>query len=274
MSKSISKKSKPSYKSKVYTLIFAIFIFAIMFSKLDTKVMDINIGDTSPKEIRATKDVEDKYATEELRNEIKKNNNKIYIQNPSVQTNMKSSINNFIYNVKKQGEADIDQDLKIEYIKREEDLKLSEEDYKIALSMTDRELDDLKLLIDDIIGQVMPRGVVKEDLDKEKENIKEIINLSSYSDKIKTLSISLINGTIEPNKEYDEKASKLKLEEDLGAIEPVIVKENQVVLRKGEVVTEDSMRILKELGLLEEKGLNSVKIALGIILCIGILGSF
>ncbi len=265
-----AKKNKGlGFKNLVYTLVFIVGLFFLILTKMETQKIHIKVGDQASDEIRANKDIIDKKATRDLVENIKKNNEKIYTKNPSVQTTMKRTLSDFFYNVKKaKGLEDKNIDEKIEYISSNSRVILSKEEYKTALYLSDKELDEFRLTVDDIISQIMVNGITEGSLEKEKENVKKSFESLEIDEAQKKLGTSLVNEILQPNKFYDKEETQKRLEEKLDSVQPVMIKEQQVIVKKGETVTKEQYEIIKELGLLKDVEQSEFKIIVGIILLV------
>ena len=72
----------------------------MIIDNIEPKKVNIKIGNISPYEIRATKDIEDKRTTEKLQNEAMEKIEPINRVNPSIQMQMKNDIRTFFGLVK------------------------------------------------------------------------------------------------------------------------------------------------------------------------------
>ncbi len=263
-----------SFKSFLIMMIFSLAIFLHIVSKVEIRDLNLKINEQSPIEIRANKEIVDKAATKKLEEDIKKSQDKIYKQNPSVQITMKGNISDFFYSAKKHNKnEELDMDEKINLLASETTVVITKEDYRKIFELNDKELDDIKMVLDDIISQVMSKGVEASELGITKATVEQIVNQSNLSDIQKDLGTDILNSVIQPNKFYDEEATNLQLEEKLANLEPVMIKENQVVLSKDEKVTKEKLDILRELGLLKENKEENIKIIIGVIILILLISS-
>ena len=139
--------------------------------------------------------------------------------------------------------------------------------------MDDKELDDFKMVLDDMIGQIMSQGIEEKNLDKEKENIEKLFKTFDFSKEKQELGSNLVNSVLQPNKFFDKEETKANLDEKLENLEPVMIKEHQVILRKGERVTQESLDTLDELGLLKDGKGDNLNIILGVITLVVLLAT-
>lgn len=242
------------YFNRALLVIFTAVLFFIVIQKVETEKLDVKIGDIAPAEIRATKDIVDERATELLKRET---TNKVvpkYRVSPSIQMTMKSNINEFFNNVRDlQLDEDTRLDEKIDVLSKETRILISKSECYTAMGMESEELAQFSSIISDIINQIMSVGITEEDLEYEKNNVEQIFQSLDLEGEKKQLGISLINNTIQSNKFIDEEATQKQIEEEVAKVEPVIVKEHQVIVNKGDVIDKNSYDLIRESGLLKEE---------------------
>lgn len=258
----------------VLQILFTILLFFIIIASIEPKKVSMKVGDISPYEIRATKDIEDKITTKKLQNEAMERVDPIYRINPSIQMQMKNDLR-ILFNIVKDVKSydDMDTNSKISFLKEQSNLNLSEKDYSIFLKLENKSINELENTMHDIINQLMGSGIKEEELEYEREAVKSIFNSLDMTKEEKELGIKIINTTIKPNKFLDVEATQRKKEEEAEKIEPVIVKEDQVIVRKEEKITPYTYELIKESGLLKEKDGYEITTIIGTLIIILIIQS-
>lgn len=238
----------------VLQIIFTLLLFFTIIDNIEPKKVKVRIGDVSPYEIRATKDIEDKGATQKLKNEAMERVEPRFRVNPSVQMKMKNDIRVFFGLVKDVKAYDnMSNTKKANLLEEQSNIKLQPKYFNIAVRIDNKELNSLENAIYDIINQIMSTGIKEEELEYEMENVKSIFKTLDMSKEEKELGMVLIESTIEPNKFLDMEATQRKKLEVAENVEPVIVKENQVIVRKGDRIDVNAYEMIKDSGLLKEK---------------------
>jgi len=265
-------KDKRMYFNGLLLVIFTAVLFFITIQKVETKRIDVRVGDTAPLEIRATKEMEDKNATERLKREAANSVEPKYRISPSVQMTMKSTIKEFFAKVRElQDNEELSLSKKAEVLGEESRILLSKNEYYTALKLKPEELDSFENNINDLINQIMGAGIKEEDLEYEKQNITRTFESLDLSEEKKELGVALISNTIQPNKFIDEEATQKRKDQAVEKVEPVIIKEHQVILRKGDIVDSNSLALIKEMGLLKEKEGYDKTTVIGIVMLIVLL---
>ena len=98
--KSFNIKNKKNYINGLMLVVFTAVLFFITIQKVETKRIDVKVGDEAPLEIRATKEIEDKNATERLKRQAAASVEPRYRISPSVQMTMKANIREFFNNIR------------------------------------------------------------------------------------------------------------------------------------------------------------------------------
>src|SRR5690606_28309472 len=137
--------------------------------QVETKRINVKVGDAAPLEIRATKDIVDKQATEQLKKQAIDRVEPRYRLSPSVQMTMKATIKEFFDMVR---ELQLDESIgiskKTDIMVEESRILLSRNEYQTALRMESDELTSFENIINDLTNQIMAAGIKEEDLEYEK----------------------------------------------------------------------------------------------------------
>lgn len=164
------------YINGILIFIFTVVLFFMTIQKVETEKINVKIGDRAPLEIRATKDIVDKQATERLKREAANRVQPRYRISPSIQMNMKSILKEFFDSVRELKEDDsMTTSMKIELLIEDSRIPLSRNEYQTVLRMEEEELNNFEYILNDIINQIMGAGIKEEDLEYEKENVKKIL---------------------------------------------------------------------------------------------------
>lgn len=265
-------RKKKTYINAIMLLLFTAILFFITIQKVETKKIDVKVGDTAPFEIRATKEIEDKVSTEKLKIQAAKNVEPRYRLSPSVQMTMKNNIKEFFEKVRKlQADETLTLSKKVEVLGEESRIHLSKNEYYIALRLSEDELNTFENTLYDLISQIMGVGIKEEDLEYEKTNVEKTFQTMDLNENERELGIALLTSTIQPNKFVDEEATRRRKEEEVAKVEPVIIKEHQVIVRKGDIIDSHTLDLIRESGLLKEKDGYDRRTVVGIVILILLL---
>ncbi|KAB3533254.1 HD family phosphohydrolase [Alkaliphilus serpentinus] len=232
-------------------VLFFACVFAILLTSLKPPQFDLVVGQRAPVDIRASKDIEDSIETQRLKNLAAEEVDSEYKLETSFHMEVKKDIEkffSFIYEIKDNQEMEfLDKKIALET----NDLNITGPNITAALEASTEILRYLENYIYEIITTYMNDGIKIEELQIEKNNIKDyIMSIEDFDNNLKELSVAIINATIRPNQFLDLELTEQKRQEAMEAIEKVMIRKGDIILREGENVTYDKLQIMSELGLL------------------------
>lgn len=266
--------NKALVKQIILAVVFTTLLFTVVLYNVAPDKINVKVGDVAPKDIRATKDIVDEEATEELTQLAMDGVEQIHRIDPSVQVKMKNRIKKFfvlVRDVRDNQEETINK--KIFILEKDSDLNLSEEQYSVAINMSEVTLALLESNIDVIINQIMSQpGIKSDELEAQKEDVKETFKrLDNLTNQEKDLGSSIINNTIMANKFYDFEATQKMKRDAADEVEPVVIEENQIIVREGDKIDSKALTLIRDTGLLLEENTIDYKLIIGTLIFVIIL---
>ncbi len=268
----LEKKPRLDRRNLFLLIALSLVLFTLTFLRMDRHKFTIKVGDIAEEDIRAINEVEDHDRTEKLMEEAKKNAPIRYRISPSVQIGMKNGINKFFNKAKDLVEnEDMDYDKKIVELDKTVDFDLANRLSDEILSMSIDSLTNFQNTMLDLTTQVMGLGIREEDIEYEKKNLEYTFETLELTDTQKEFGILMFKNIIRPNKLIDEMETQRIQEEALAEVNPVIIRENEIIVNKGEVIDRNKLDLIREAGLLktDEEGL-SIKTSLGAMILIAL----
>lgn len=141
------------------------------------------------------------------------------------------------------------------------------------LRMDYKSLNHFENTLTDLINQVMGAGIKEEDLLYEKENLKATFESLNLSSEEKTMGFIIIEQIIKPNKFIDEVETNRIKNERVSKIQPVIIKENEIIAMEGERIDQQKFDLIKESGLLKNTNDREIgtKLGIGILIILSVI---
>lgn len=240
-----------------YFIVSIIFILTMFYSITAEFTLDkyaFEAGEKSPANIVATRDIEDKNATQRLRDKAEQSLEKIEKFYPTIQIDVKKRIEKFftsLYEVRGQDLSDYE---KLELLKSKNRFELAQDNLKVLIQTDLSEVKSAESYIYDIVYQIMNSGIRPEELEDKKQEVKEYFNsLDEFNKNMKNAGITIVNKSIKANRFVDILTTNEKREQIRNRVDRVIIKRGSIILSEGEVVTPDHISILKDLGKLRSK---------------------
>lgn len=237
----------------IITVLLVYFItYYLNFFKLPVNLPKIELGKPATVDVVATKTITyvDQAKTQELKDKVKNSVQPIYRLDMGIQQSVLSSIDDF-------------------YERLREILTKEVTVYEKSI-MLESLVDSNSDLVDSLLGEDSARveplanysksllttlyinGVRSDTVNKVLEQAQTNINESALSKEEKSLVYFVVSKYVKPNLVYDEKATEEAINEAVSNVPPVRItlEAGTSILAKGEIVTDEHMEILKQLGLL------------------------
>ncbi|MDR2939980.1 MAG: HDIG domain-containing protein [Clostridiales bacterium] len=268
-------------------------IFNGLILKPDNNGGNISVGSVAMQRYTATRDVVNNIATERLRREAAKSVPPSYRRDVDVEESVYTNLNNFFkildnYRIeyKQKSLAAINGDEGVPSINSLNmttalPIELSEKLRSAVVVLSDDEYGNFKIDVITVVKDVFELEIKSgtsdagEDTINEetKSEIRDATRIMFDSIETQNLSYSIISAYMKQNMFYDQEATEKYRQEVSDAVDPVIIKETQMLIDKGQIITEEVYDILESLGLVQKSVTVMVWTIIGIICVILIIGS-
>ncbi|WP_257346037.1 HD family phosphohydrolase [Pseudalkalibacillus decolorationis] len=102
------------------------------------------------------------------------------------------------------------------------------------------------------IKTVMNQHITVSQIEEKKKEVEPLIASSNLPSRIKTALIDLSSSAITSNYIFDAEATKKLQEEAMNNVEPVFIREGQILVKKGQFINKDVLYQLEVVGLLDD----------------------
>ncbi len=242
------------------------------------KKFKLVVGERSPYDISAPRDIENLLLTEKMAEDAANNVTPVMTRLENVPIDIINLANDFTNEVKSARQSVernmqelgvAKKDVNYEQLLEQEQLKaveffelkirdmgipLSKEQTKyLVISVSDDELVLFEELTISLISTIMKQDVNKENLSEKLDYVQNSYQNSTLSQEFKNIGSLMAKAMLKPNSVIDETMTSEKREEAYNAaMEKVqIINEGSRIISFGDLVTEDKLEILKRLNLLE-----------------------
>jgi len=236
--------------------LFFIAILLIVGLSVMPEHINMQEGEPSPRDFDAPRNLtfESSVLTLAARQEAANKVEHVYRTDETVLLEMEEEINGYFSTLWEiRGDEDLAQAEKIEKLKEEFGISLSQDMYSKLISMEDAQLERLQNESIQVLRQIMLPGVLPSDIELTKKNVMAAITLLTVNDTGTSLLASIMESIdFKGNRIYDPIATAQLKEKAMDNIAPVVVKisKNQKIIGKGEIVTAEQLEILEKMGIL------------------------
>lgn len=254
----------PNATRLVITIIGIVLIAALFEVAIVPVRYDLQVGMVPGSTIRATKDVEDTIATEARRNQAAAAVTPTYLYQEGVTEKVMADFDAIFAQLRlvhQYGQTLPDQSANRSYSKEElqyaKDMlsSITLRDYQLTalLNSTTEELDDAYSLLYTALQSTMQGRVIEGQTANAVTSIRQIVDYRISLRFGQYLASPILSACIQPNMLIDQEATDKAREEARNAVEPVIYKQGQNIVVKGEGrITQNQMAMLSTLGLLAD----------------------
>ena len=236
--------------------LFFVLLTLILSVEFMPQQINLLVGQVSPTNVFAPRNVtfEDRIKTEEARNLAANQVEQQYISDPRVSVDVQQNISTLVNGIADiQSEPELNETERIAQLKNVIPFSLSEDVLGALVRPDTTSLERVRNSLTSMVNQVMEgqEGVTQENTKDVINSLVDDINNLQLSRAYKTLASEMVLYYLRPNKFFDiEKTQRLQ-EAARDAVTPMMVtiKEGEKVIGVGEIVTEEHITKLEELGL-------------------------
>lgn len=224
----------------IYTLII-IFIYNLFYKE----TLNITVGEVASENIVSKETFENKEATKLQKAQARNSVANVYKVVPNVSIETKNNIlelGSSILELKYTGEMTTTEKLK--YLKSNSPYILREESFRYLLNSSSETINKISSISLDLLAGTYNRGVKESDLATELDLLKESVKGLEDNPRSADVIKEILSSALVANEVLDEeKTNELKsLAEE--KVEPVIIEKGDIVILKGETITEEKLELL------------------------------
>ncbi|MEE6130942.1 hypothetical protein CHN50_06965 [Priestia aryabhattai] len=258
-------------------------MFASMYSNVKPEELDLRLLSISPETIYSPVTIEDKESTEKKKAEAKEAVEDVYTQKTEYaqnQVDLVASIFDAIIEVNKE----YDQLENKSEASKQEMLKdklpdnirkdLSDKAISELLQTNKEELSVAKDAVVTAVHHVMKNQVMISDLEEMKDQAEgQLVYTTNVSSNLKAAMNEIARSSIIPNVIYDPQKTSENRQAAVEKVEPVRIKQGQIIVEENQLINADIYRQLQLAGLLNNKGMLQPFIGLSLLIIIMIGGA-
>src|SRR6056297_2172040 len=272
-------KLNDSYKRRISLVIFFIVIALILTFNFFPNQIDLEVGQVAKSDIVAPRTVTfiDQEKTEQLRELAVESASKVYEEDKSVNRRILNEIDNLfntVINTKTELNNDQTGQINNQFlteVKNNNDLKINTSDLNLLLKTDVNKLESLRSSANDIMQEVLQERIFPENIIEVRNRINQLALETNFDREYRLVLINILTKHVEPNMILNLDATEQRQQEALREVEPVkrTVLKGENIIRKGDIVSQDDMRVLEALGL-RKPGINYINL-LGVLLTLSVL---
>ena len=263
------KKKNSSLIRWIIVVSSFVLSFAIILGVSVPESYDYRTGDICEADIYAPREIEDSATTNRRREAAAAQVAPQYKIDYDLTGDAEEKIQQLFASVSQVRAMNITLEGKIQFMAGDLKVSLDSDTLSLLLCMKPEELSSFSSTVRAVFAYVMDKGV--SDTSAAMEEMSAQLESKGVTGKTKTAAEAILNNFVRINQVYDEELTQAEKEKAMSMVEPAVYKKNQIILRRGEVITDDQIALLSDIGLLKGERSISKKYALATFLFLGFI---
>ncbi|MBQ2942807.1 MAG: HDIG domain-containing protein [Clostridia bacterium] len=258
------RKIKNNLKVSLALLISFVLSFLIILISAVPESYDYNTGDVCTEDIYATREIEDKVTTQRRRDAAANQVENQYSVNFQVNEDQLTKLQNSFAAITEARSMELSLAGKVSFIKEDIDIALSDDSISYLITMTGADYSKFSQNVREVFSEIMDKGVIDRG---EALSQMEALFLTKETELAKKkVADEFFEGYTRINEEFNYELTEAEREKARKLIEPTVYKKNQIIVRRGEVISDAHIALLSDMGVLKGASHINVKYAIGILI--------
>lgn len=248
-------KNKLLRKYMVWAILYAFITMLVVYQLVPSKY-DLSVGQVSPDNIFAPRSIVyvDQLKTADERHRAVASVKKIYEKDDQVKKSVQKDISDALAAISAvQNDKDLDINGKVSRLKSELPFNLPDKNLNEIVQDSPKTIKQLETIVNSWVGQEMDadNGITADNLDDIKTKLANRLVDQGFDENFLALGQALIKYYLRPNSFFNSEKyqqERLAAEQSVTPVQ-VTVKEDEKIVGKGEIVTEQQLQELQALGL-------------------------
>ena len=245
----------PTHQKVISFIIIAAVLaanFALVLFAGSQAQYDISVGQVCPEDIYAPRNITDTVTTQARKKAAYDAVADVYVTDASITTLAVDDTRDFIAALYAAREDDTESD-KVRLLQANSKIDIDRSVLSLAVSLSSSQYQALTR-ISDYVEEIMTKGV--SDREEAISTLLEMLSENSSSEAVSSVAYAIADNVISVNKELDPDATEAARKAASDLVTDVTYMKNQIIVRRGEIVSEAQLAMLTELGFI--KGTTSI----------------
>ncbi|HEY8449879.1 MAG TPA: HDIG domain-containing metalloprotein, partial [Bacillota bacterium] len=260
-----------AYVRKIaWTCVFVAVLATLLAAEMLPDPLDLRVGEPSPRDLKAPKEFVDRPTTERLRQQAAERVSDVYTLDAEVTESVLSGIAGAFQEIRQiQALTAVEMNERVALVRDRVGLELPDDVAVAVLEADPRTLQLMEGGARSIAEDLMGAGIKPEHLESTRMRVPELVRALELSRPHERFTSLLLQDRLRANLFFDEEATLAARQQARNAVEPVLIRKDQIIVREGEPVDEDDLVRLQDAGLLRQE--ESLTAIVGSVLLAGLL---
>ncbi len=238
--------------------------FLIILTSAVPQSYDYSAGEVCTEDIYATREIEDKVTTQRRKDAAANQVENQYTVNFQVNEDQLSRLQSSFAAITEARNMELALTGKISFIKEDIDISLSDDAISYLLTMDSSEYSLFSQNVREVFSEIMDKGVI--DIDESLLQMETLFLAKETSLAKKKVADEFFRGYTKINEEFNAELTEVEREKARKLVEPTVYKKNQIIVRRGEVISDAHISLLSDMGVLKGASHINIKYAVGILI--------
>ncbi|MFO7245387.1 MAG: HDIG domain-containing protein [Thermaerobacter sp.] len=250
----------------------------LLYAGLAPDQLSLDVGDPAPRDIPASFEFVDQPTTDRLRREAAASVPDIYTEDEQSTQIVLDNIEAAFVEVRRiRSMTSTPPEERAALLRERLGLATLTDDAALQVLEADSQtLDMLRGGALEAAGELLDAGIRPDELDQARRRVPDLVRAYEFDRPYEQFVSLLIQSRLQPNHFFDQEATLAARQQAVAAVEPVIIRKGQLLVERGQPVTEDDLVRLRDAGVLREQGplpavIGSVLLAA---LSVGLMGGY
>lgn len=264
-------------------LLLGVLLYVSTFNNVVPEQLDISLSEPAPQDIRSPITIEHEEQTAERRREAVATIDPVYTLQThyaTTQTDKVNAIFDLAITLQSEMEEESEEadeppgtDEQVEYMQdalsENVDQSISSATIETLLTSSSQELRTARDVARNAIFEVMNDGISVDQVPTAREEAEERVSRSITSSRMQSAVSEITTSLVTANYIYDDEATNEQVELAVSEVDPVLIREGQLLAQEGEVIGPEAYEQMRLVGLLDDS--TSLYPYIGLLIFVGLL---
>lgn len=254
--------------------ILGITLYLLMMGSIAPEVVDVSIGSKADRDILSPITIADEKATERAQDKASREVDPVYVKDDAITISQIRNLDRVFAQIKEVLNSELEEEMKATRLKEVIPYQLEEAAFKVFLTYPLEEIETLRRITTSIVNEIMDTGVRQQNngLQVALQRVSDSLILSSLDTDARMVSREMAKASIVPNYVLNQEETDRLRQEAREKVSRVEIREGEVLVAEGELISSEAYRKLLLVGLLSESA--NIRPYFGLALLIGLLIAF
>jgi len=263
-------KDHPLLRLCLFVLL-GLILYLFMVGNITPEIVEVTEGTKAEKDIVSPITVVDEAATNEAKERAAREVKPIYTKEDTITKRQLSKLDNaFQKIVDIKADTTLSKEESLAKLKEINNYKFNDEAYEVFLTYAPEEIETLRRMTKSIVQEILENGVSDRNngVQAATQQVNDSLVLSSLDSKLRMIAREMAISSIVPNYLINQEETEKAREEAREKVRKIEIREGEVIVSEGDIITSEAYRKIGLVGLLSESANHRPLIGLALLIAL------